>query len=223
MSKLVDRTGERYGRLVVLERAPDFICSSGRKLVMWKCKCDCGNITNVSANSLRGNLTMSCGCWNYIQQKNCDIKHHIHKDKSKNAQYGKLYNIYQSMKKRCYNKKNHNYIHYGARGIGMCDKWKNSYIEFKKWALSNGYSEELSIDRIDVNKGYCPENCRWATNKQQQNNKTNNKYITFNGITHTQQEWAEITGISRYTIYKRLKRNWSIEKTLITPTRKINE
>lgn len=220
MSKLIDRTGERYGRLIVIERAPNFVCSSGRQLVMWRCKCDCGNITNVSTNSLRSGLTTSCGCWNYEQQKSSITKHRIHGDT--NGEFRLLYEKWNKIKSRCYSECCHSYKNYGGRGIKMCDEWKNDYLSFKQWALSNGYDKHLSIDRIDVNGDYCPWNCRWVTNKQQQNNKRNNKYITFNNITHTQQEWAEITGLSRHTIASRLKLGWSIEKTLTTPSKRNN-
>lgn len=219
MSKLIDRTGERYGKLIVLQRAEDFICSFGRKLVMWKCQCDCGNICSVSTNSLRTGATTSCGCWNYEQQKKSETKKIIHGDRKKDSPYYKLYERWLGMRERCYSKKSVHYQNYGARGIKMCDEWKNNYLLFKEWALNNGFDTTLSIDRIDVNGDYCPENCRWATNEQQQNNKRNNKYLTYNNETHTQSEWSKITGLSRYAISGRLKSGWSIEDTLSTPSR----
>ena len=99
--------------------------------------------------------------------------------------------IYSHMKARCYNKNRWNYQYYGARGIKICDEWKNNYQAFKKWALENGYQDNLSIDRIDVNGNYCPENCRWTTDKEQKNNTRRNHYITYNGKTQSMSKWAE--------------------------------
>ena len=125
-------------------------------------------------------------------------------------------NIYKSMITRCFCKNNLNYKTYGGRGITVCDEWRNDKTKFFEWALSHGYSDKLSIDRINVNGNYEPSNCRWATMKQQQNNKTNNRYIEWNGQNHTLGEWSEITGIKLATIHARLKNGWNIKKTLTT-------
>lgn len=112
------------------------------------------------------------------------------------------------MKKRCYLSSNHNFINYGGRGICMCDEWKDSFSTFYSWAIENGYKEGLSIDRIDVDGNYCPENCRWANSKTQANNRTSNKYLEINGETHTLAEWAERFGVSRSTMSSRLKNGY---------------
>lgn len=120
------------------------------------------------------------------------------------------------MKSRCTNTTIKAYKDYGGRGIKVCDEWLNSFEAFYDWAMKNGYADHLSIDRIDVNGNYCPENCRWATRKTQQMNKTNNLLIDFNGEKHTLAEWSEITGINRATIKSRLNAGWTIEKALTT-------
>lgn len=122
---------------------------------------------------------------------------------------------------RCYKPDNNRYNIYGARGITVCDEWKNDRTAFYKWAFENGYKENLSIDRIDVNKGYSPDNCRWATVKSQANNRTTNKLITINGETHTMAEWGDIKGISRGTIWNRLHNlGWSEEDAVNKPLRR---
>lgn len=118
----------------------------------------------------------------------------------------KLYNAWCNMRRRCYEKKNHKYKNYGGRGIKICDDWLHDFCSFRDWALSNGYSETLTLDRVDVNGNYEPNNCRWVTQKTQQNNRSNNHRIEYNGEIHTMAEWAEITGISYRTIKDREKR-----------------
>ena len=209
VSEIRDSSGQRFGRLVVVNRAKNFICSSGREITMWHCVCDCGVEKDVASTSLVNGATTSCGCWNYEQMKNKEIKHRKHGERGTS-----LYERWHGIKRRCADKSNKSY---GGRGIKVCKEWEESYEAFAKWAKENGYSEELTIDRIDNNGDYCPENCRWVNHSVQQNNKTNNIRITFNGETHTQTEWSKITGLNRYTIHDRLKRGWSVEKTLTTP------
>lgn len=122
------------------------------------------------------------------------------------------------MKQRCYNSNTIRYKNYGGRGVTVCDEWKNDFTAFYNWAMANGYKNELTLDRIDVNGNYEPSNCRWATPKEQSNNKTNNVKIEISGVTHTMSEWAEISGVSMSTISARIKRyGWSAEKAIMTP------
>lgn len=202
-----DLIGEKYGRLTVLNREPNGKAHNTR----WKCECQCGNIVIVYASSLRSGATQSCGClW-----KERATKHNM---------YGtRIYCIWDGMKSRCYNKNHRAFKNYGGRGIKICDEWldkENGIVNFYNWAVQNGYKDNLSIDRIDVNGNYEPNNCRWVDNKTQSNNKRNCCYITYNNETHTAAEWAEILKIDKRTLYSRLFNNWSIEKAFTTPVRK---
>lgn len=140
----------------------------------------------------------------------------------KNPTTLRLNDIYHHIKKRCYRPKTLYYENYGGRGIGMCDEWRYSFDNFRNWALNNGYSKELTIDRIDNNGNYCPENCRWVDWITQQNNRRNCKFITFNNETMTVSQWARKLNINSGLIYQRLKRGWSVEKSLFEPKRKVN-
>ena len=132
----------------------------------------------------------------------------------------RLSRIYSMMKQRCYNSKMPNFKSYGARGIAVCDEWRNDSQSFYEWAILNGYKEELTLDRIDNSGNYEPSNCRWVTAKEQSNHRSNNIILSFNGENHTISEWSEITGIKQHVIRNRLIRGWSIENVL---TRKVGK
>ncbi|MGB4824013.1 MAG: hypothetical protein WBP82_03780 [Leuconostoc mesenteroides] len=133
----------------------------------------------------------------------------------------RIHNIWRGIKMRCYNPNVKSYEHYGGRGIKMSEEWRTSFLSFYKWAIENGYNDELTIDRINVNGDYCSENCRWQTWKQQENNRSNNDMITFDGKTMTQAQWAEYIGIDKRLLNARLVRcGWTVEKALTTPVRK---
>lgn len=169
--------GERYGKLVVMEEAEPIYSKTGKMIRRWKCKCDCGNITIVRHGDLRNGSTVSCGCYNY--EKESAAKTHGYSRT-------KLGNVFEGMKQRCNNPKNKNYEKYGGRGIKICAEWLNDPKKFFDWAIKNGYKEGLSIDRIDVNGNYEPDNCRWADNETQclnqrlrKDNKTGHKGIYY--------------------------------------------
>lgn len=169
--------GERYGKLVVMEEAESIYSKTGKMIRRWKCKCDCGNITIVRHGDLRNGSTVSCGCYNY--EKESAAKTHGYSRT-------KLGNVFEGMKQRCNNPKNKNYEKYGGRGIKICTEWLNDPKKFFDWAIKNGYKEGLSIDRIDVNGNYEPDNCRWADNEAQclnqrlrKDNKTGHKGIYY--------------------------------------------
>lgn len=169
--------GERHGKLVVVEEAEPIYSKTGKMIRRWKCKCDCGNITIVRHGDLRNGSTVSCGCYNY--EKESAVKTHGYSRT-------KLGNVFEGMKQRCNNPKNKNYEKYGGRGIKICTEWLNDPKKFFDWAIKNGYKEGLSIDRIDVNGNYEPDNCRWADNETQclnqrlrKDNKTGYKGIYY--------------------------------------------
>ena len=130
----------------------------------------------------------------------------------------RLHRIWHSMYCRCYYKSTNQYKNYGGKGIEVCEEWKKDFMNFYNWAINNGYEEHLTLDRIDNNKGYYPENCRWATVKEQANHRTTNVYYTFNGETKTGKQWCEIYNISQTTLNDRLKRGWSLEQALTIST-----
>lgn len=154
-----DLAGLRFGRLTVVCR----IGTSRYREVLWRCHCDCGNETVVPTGNLKSGNTTSCGCFGR-EQRTASVTTH--------GETGtRLHRIWKAMHTRCYNRNSPAYGYYGGRGISICDEWKNSYIAFRDWALTHGYSDELTIDRIDNNLGYSPDNCRWATMAQQNENK----------------------------------------------------
>nr|DAR52172.1 MAG TPA: PVL ORF-50-like family [Bacteriophage sp.]DAV70115.1 MAG TPA: PVL ORF-50-like family [Caudoviricetes sp.] len=184
MRKTIDLTGKKFGRLTVIKRAEDTISDKGVRTKRWECICDCGNKTIVRQAGLQRGTTKSCGCLHREIIGNMSRKHGL----SNNC--GRLYPLWKSIKYRCYCKTCKSYKNYGGRGIVMCDEWKNNFTLFYKWAIENGYKEEktsnginiLTIDRIDVNGNYEPDNCRFITNAEQAQNKRNsipkeNKYL----------------------------------------------
>lgn len=204
MGKKIDLTGQRFGRLVVIEESK-MRNKSGN--VKWKCKCDCGNYTYSNGYDLRKGNTQSCGCYNrdIVKKENPNYKKH-------------LYFVYHSIKCRCYNPNDRAYHNYGARGIKLSDKW-DTYDKFEEWSLKNGYKEGLWIDRIDNDADYSPDNCRWATPKEQQNNKRTNRLLKIGNEVKTITQWSELTGIKSCTISRRVELGWD-EASLLKPVDK---
>lgn len=276
--------GKRYGRLVVVSECE----SSKNGHAKWLCKCDCGNYTEVFANSLKRNLTKSCGCtriekshgknrtkdisgkkfnmltvikpcgkskkgetiWECIcdcgkttrlrssvitkgRTKSCGCLQGTISNREKiNYPYGKdsasykhglhktrLYNIWATMKKRCYNTKDEHYANYGGRGITVCDEWIHDFQAFYDWAMAYGYADDLTIDRINNDGNYEPSNCRWTTSKEQANNRRTTMHITVNGVTKNATDWAKMIGVGRSTI-SRHKKQGDIEDYISSRLRK---
>ena len=132
----------------------------------------------------------------------------------------RLHQIWRGMKRRCNSTTYDGYKYYGGRGIKVCEEWRNSFQAFYDWSISNGYTDELTIDRINVNGNYEPSNCRWTTMKVQANNRTDNHVVTINGQSKTLTEWADVYGIKQDTMYHRINRGWTAERALTTPVRK---
>lgn len=188
---------------------------------MWECRCDCGNTVIVRSDSLNDGTTRSCGCLqkDWIKQLGAHCEHKLTRD---GQSRDRLFNIWYLMKYRCENPKSNAYINYGERGLSVCDEWsdnENGYDIFKEWAIKNGYSESSCIDRIDNDKGYSPENCRWVDNYTQANNKRSNRVYTIGDETHTVAEWCRIYDIDKKVVYSRLYRQWDFLKALTTPLR----
>ena len=197
-----DLTSQRFGFLKVLRRSPDK--GGGKKpVVKLECECKCGKNITVKSDSLLSGHTVSCGC-----------KKKIHGKSNKE----RLYQTWKNMRQRCNNPNRSDYKRYGGRGIKICDEW-NDYNTFRDWALSNGYADNLSIDRIDVNGNYEPSNCRWVDDIIQANNVRSNRIITFRNSTYTMAEFARKIGISYSALQHRLDRGWSIDKIAQTPQR----
>lgn len=175
----------------------------------WEMKCKCGNIF-VSQPSETSGMCRDCA-YKLIADKM--RVHGESPDSKKNA--SRLYGIWLNMRTRCKNQNSESYNLYGGRGITVCAEWDN-YLAFKKWAMENGYEDGLSIDRIDVNGNYEPNNCRWATQKEQCRNKRDNHFLTFNGETKTIAEWAEITGFNYHTIKQRINRYGFTDEEALT-------
>lgn len=130
----------------------------------------------------------------------------------------RLFRIWAHIKDRCFNNKNDAYKNYGARGIGMFPEWKNDFMAFYNWAMANGYRDNLTIDRIDNNSGYSPNNCRWITMKEQHRNTRRNTFLIYRGEKRCVSEWGELLGISKETLLSRIKNGWSVERILTTKT-----
>lgn len=200
-----DIVGKKFNKLLVLSfnhSKPHPNPTKGQ-FYFYKCQCECGKITIVKRERIINGITKSCGCIN-----NRATTHGLSKTR--------LFRIWSSMLNRCYNTNVLRYKNYGGRGIKVCDEWL-IFKPFYDWAMANGYNDTLTIDRINVDGNYEPNNCHFSNAKQQANNRTNNNLIFYNNETHTLAEWAEILKINRSTLWYRLKRGWSIKRAFSTP------
>ncbi len=159
-----DLTGQKFGRLLVLYDSGE---RKGRKVV-WVCLCACGNFTEVKSDSLGSGRTKSCGCFMIDQTKKANIgnKYSIKHGDALSSKKSRLYTIWSHMKERCSNPNDKKYRRYGGRGIKVCDDWRDNYSAFKSWAISNGYRDDLTIDRIDNDGNYEPSNCQFITRSE---------------------------------------------------------
>lgn len=180
-------------------------------------RCVCGKEKIIGIKNVSGGTTKSCGCKrSYLSS----LVKHNYKHGERDT---RLYNIFHKMQSRCYNPNYREHCYYSDRGIKVCDEWKDNYIAFRNWALNNGYADNLSIDRIDVNKGYSPDNCRWASSREQNRNKRNNVKITHDGKTMVLAAWCEELGLNYSTIEMRICRGWNPERAITEPIQNLNK
>lgn len=232
--EILSHIGEKHNLLTIIDCIRK---ETGNRLRnFYTCRCDCGNIIDVRTDAVLRGTSKSCGCLQKDAARELDRSN----APSHNLSDTRLHNIWAGMKGRCYNPKSPSYNRYGGRGIRICDEWilfdheKNEntgFLNFYEWAIENGYSDDLSIDRIDVNGNYCPENCRWASVYEQSWNKRNNVYITYEQrfdeigkdpvrYTFPLSLWARITGIRASVIKRRIfkfRPYWSVNDALTTP------
>lgn len=204
MPRLKDLTGQRFGRLTVIKR--DGTNKNGS--ATWLCKCDCGTEKVVCGRELVKGDTKSCGCSRH--------------DPRKHGMSGtRLHRIWSGMKNRCQNPNNHAYKDYGGRGIVVCKEWSDDFNRFKEWATDSGYREGLTIERIDFDKGYCPDNCTWITKSEQAQNRRRCIFVTIDGKTMNLQQWCDELGIDYKLVHNRIhKLGWEPVKALTTPVDK---
>ena len=193
MKRVEVKEGERYGRLTII-REVEPAGSSHKRVRRFLCRCDCGNEIICRLPNLKSGTTKSCGCYRKFVSSNRRDCHHL--------QNTRIYRIWCGMKRRCYNKHNEHFDRYGGRGIIVCDEWKTDFMNFYDWAMSNGYDDKLSIDRINNEGNYEPSNCRWANQKQQIVNSTATIKCSLGGNIVSLSDIADILGVS----FKRIRR-----------------
>ncbi|MCR5257244.1 MAG: hypothetical protein K6E40_03685 [Desulfovibrio sp.] len=194
MSTSIDVTGQRFGRLTAIERDHQ----DAHNRWFWRCKCDCGNETAVMIGNLRGGQVKSCGC---LQREASRTRLTTHGQTD-----SRLHRIWRGMKGRCLNPNYSCFEHYGGRGISVCPEWRASFQAFHDWAMSHGYSDDLTIDRADNNGNYEPSNCRWVSRKEQSENTRRTRLVEFQGEVHSVAEWARRLGFAKRTLARRLDR-----------------
>ena len=208
---VIDLTGKTFGYLTVLRRAEN----NSRGDASWLCRCKCGNEKVILGKSLRSGATVSCGCYHKEVVAKQQTTHGGTKTR--------LFTIWQNMKRRCYNQNYKFYEYYGGRGITICDEWLNDFVSFRDWAVSAGYNDTLTIDRIDSDGNYEPSNCRWISRKAQVNNCRSNRVYEINGERKTIAEWCEIYGVPHERTRRRVvNEGWDILDALTTPPLKRN-
>ncbi|RLI83493.1 MAG: hypothetical protein DRP01_09035 [Archaeoglobales archaeon] len=198
MGKFINLAEEKFGRLTAIER----VANNKWNKAVWLCRCDCGNETTTLANHLRNGSTKSCGC---LQQE-AHITHGLTGHK--------LYWVWDAMKRRCKNEAHRSYKNYGNRGISVCDEWRTDFQAFYDWAMASEYEEGLTIDRINNNGNYEPDNCQFITIAENNRNQRRTRNITHDGKTMCISEWARELNVPKATLWKKLNRGWTIARVM---------
>lgn len=202
---------KKFNKLLVIDKA-----FTKNREVYWKCICECGNTIYVSTANLNSNRVKSCGC--------LKLERLLERSTTHNKSKTRIYHIWKSMRQRCYNENDYSYKNYGGREIKVCDEWYNDFTAFYNWSIEHNYQENLTIDRIDNNGNYEPENCRWVSKLIQSNNTRFNKYITINNETKSLADWCRYYNLNYNSVEQRINRyHWEPSKALLTPFRKINK
>lgn len=207
MSKLIDHTGQKFGRLTVIKRNEESTING--KHATWLCICECGKECHPRGADLRRGKQVSCGCLKNEKASARSWKHGM--------SHSKLNSVWKSMKQRCGNPNNKDYPGWGEKGITVCHEWANDFKCFYDWSIKSGYSDGSSIDRIDNEKGYSPENCRWATQTEQANNRSDNRTFLYKGKMSTLSELARMSSNKYSTIQTRINLGWSVQSAVETP------
>jgi len=214
--KPIDITGEKFNRLTAVRFA-----EVRKKKHFWEFLCECGIIKIIMKTEVKSGNTKSCGC--FQKDHPARLQHGF----ARNGPTHRFYRIYQSMKERCNNPKDIGYHLYGAKGVKcfwqFFEKFRGDMLESYQLHVKEFGEKDTTIDRISGNGNYCKENCRWATNKEQQRNRSNNRLLTYKRETKCVAEWAEELGLDQFTIYRRLNSKWSTEKTLTEPVRRVDK
>lgn len=197
-AKIKNIAGQKFNMLTAIKIA-------SHSPLKWECRCDCGNICCVRAGNLMHGKQKSCGCLS----RRGNPKH--------NQSYTRVYRIYAKIKRRCFAEDDPAFPRYGGRGITMCNEWKDSFESFSHWAYASGYRDDLSIDRIDNDGNYSPENCRWANVYEQANNKRNSTRYSYQGKTQTLASWCREKNMSYKVVWYRLSKGWPFEEAISKP------
>ena len=212
VQQIKDLTGLRFGRLIVLGMCNHIIGED----VRWNCRCDCGNVLSVSGHSLKRGGTKSCGCFQRERASETALSKALHDGKGT-----RLYIIWKGVRSRCNNPNHKSYHTYGGAGIKMCVEW-DDFSKFRDWSLANGYDENApkfacTLDRIDVSKGYSPDNCRWVDMKTQSRNTSRNIRVVYQGNSYVAKDLAEMFGLDEHTLIERLKHGLCVEDAVKLP------
>lgn len=200
MVKKLNLVNQKFGRLTVIE----YMESDKMGKANWKCICDCGNFTKVRSGDLMNGHIKSCGCLRNESTMKRRTKH--------NMSQTPIYICWNNMKQRCTNPHATGYEYYGAKGIRVCKEWQN-FKNFYNWAISNGWKEGMTIERIDIYGAYEPDNCKWITKQEQKYNRSDSHFITYNGKTQTLAQWAKEIGVCPSSLRYRLS-HWPLEKAI---------